>query len=389
MKSRTSSSYVHAFRSAFTFFASFSHPVTFLVLDNETSSELTTLFRSQKPSVRFQHVPPNNHRSNKAERAIQTTKNHFIAVLSSTHITFPPDRWPKLLPLAELTLNHLRKWHPNPSLSAWHGLRGSPHDFAAQPIHPPDQLVVIHDAPLKRASWARHGVRGFYLGPALSHYRSHICFVPKTGTTCISDSLAHFPDPLFPFEDIVPDAEPLPDPTSSRPHPAFDGLDLVDKSFVDPDLGVCTVISGAPCLSPSRRQPTSCRCTGGAHSSTQLSPCRHILRPTLALTHSYLTNCASFRRFRASRFLCRFIAYFSFSCRFAPSLRLVYLARQSQLQVFLCPTLPILSVPQLSPLSLPSLHFLSVLGICGCPFRVHHSAASLRLHSRPQLGRGR
>jgi hypothetical protein len=101
MKSRTSSSYVHAFRSTFTFFVSFSHPVTFLVLDNERSSELTTLFRSQKPPVRFQHVPPNNHRSNKAERAIQTAKNHFIAVLSSIHITFPPDRWPKLLPLAD------------------------------------------------------------------------------------------------------------------------------------------------------------------------------------------------------------------------------------------------------------------------------------------------
>ena len=102
MKSRTSSSYVHAFRSALNFFASFSHLVTFLVLDNETSYELTTLFGSQKPPVRFQHVPLNDHRSNKAERAIQTAKNHFIAVLSSTHITFPPDRWLKLLPLTEL-----------------------------------------------------------------------------------------------------------------------------------------------------------------------------------------------------------------------------------------------------------------------------------------------
>jgi hypothetical protein len=192
-------------------------------------------------------------------------------VLSSTHITFPPDRWPKLLPMAELTLNHLPKWHPKPSLSAWHGLRGFPHDFAAKPIHPPGQLVVIHDSPLKRASWARHGVRGFYLGPALSHYRSHNCFLPKTGATRISDSLAHFPDPLFPFEDIVPDAEPLPDPTSSRSHPAFDGLDLVGQSFVDPDLGVCTVVSGAP---PLFLQPL----TGNLATGPRLSPGWH---PTL------------------------------------------------------------------------------------------------------------
>ncbi len=71
---------------------------------------------------------------------------------------------------------------------------------------------------------------------------------PKTVPGCISDSLVHFPDPLFPFEAIVPDAEPLPDPTSSRPHQAFDGLDLIGKSFVDPDLGVCTVISDATLL---------------------------------------------------------------------------------------------------------------------------------------------
>jgi hypothetical protein len=28
--------------------------------------------------------------------------------LSACHITFPPNRWPDLLPATELTLNHLR-----------------------------------------------------------------------------------------------------------------------------------------------------------------------------------------------------------------------------------------------------------------------------------------
>ncbi len=114
---------------------------------------------------------------------------------------------------------------------------------------------------MKRASWARHGVGGFYLDHALSHYRSHICFIPKTGATRISD-------PLFPFADIVPDAEPLPDPTSSRPQLAFDGLNLVGKSFVNPDFGVCTVLSGAP---PIFLQPL----TGNLASGPRLPPGWH------------------------------------------------------------------------------------------------------------------
>jgi hypothetical protein len=109
MKSRHAASYVRAFKSVLKFFASLANPLTFLVLDNETSSELTALFRSQQFSLPFQHIPPLVHRVNKAECAVQTAKNHLISVLSSAHITFPPDRWPKLLASAELSLNHLRR----------------------------------------------------------------------------------------------------------------------------------------------------------------------------------------------------------------------------------------------------------------------------------------
>jgi hypothetical protein len=62
--------------------------------------------------------PPPNHRANRAERSIRTGKNHFIAVLSSCHITFPPNRWSDLLPASELTLNHLRHSSLDPNLSA-------------------------------------------------------------------------------------------------------------------------------------------------------------------------------------------------------------------------------------------------------------------------------
>jgi hypothetical protein len=142
-------------------------------------------------------------------------------VLSAAHISYPPNRWPALLPLTELTLNHLRPFARDRSISAWHGIQGQPLDFAAHPIHPAGQLVVAHDPPQQRASWAKHGTRGFYLSPALSHYRSHVVFIPSTLATRTTNQLDFFPDPLFTFEDATISAPP-PDPTSSRPSPTLD-----------------------------------------------------------------------------------------------------------------------------------------------------------------------
>ena len=94
---------------------------------------------------------------------------------------------------------------------------------------------------------------------------------PRQGPpACISDTLDHFPDPLFPFEDPASDPV-LPDPTSSRPNPAFDGTDLVGKTFLDPDLGLCTVVAPAQPLFLSPQ-------TGNLQPDPLLSPGWH---PTL------------------------------------------------------------------------------------------------------------
>ena len=42
--------------------------------------------------------------------------------------------------------------------------------------------------------WARHGLSGFYLGPAILHYRSHHVFVTATSATRITDTVAWFPE---------------------------------------------------------------------------------------------------------------------------------------------------------------------------------------------------
>jgi hypothetical protein len=57
------------------------------------------------------------------------------------------DLWDRLLPFAEITLNVMRSWRPDPSLSAWSGLHRLSYDFSAHPIHPPGQLCLAFSDP--------------------------------------------------------------------------------------------------------------------------------------------------------------------------------------------------------------------------------------------------
>ena len=57
------------------------------VLDNEISQTYKDDIRDSGMS--YQLVMPDDHRSNIAERAIQTWKNHFVGVLSGAAATFP------------------------------------------------------------------------------------------------------------------------------------------------------------------------------------------------------------------------------------------------------------------------------------------------------------
>ena len=57
------------------------HVVSHFILDNEISSDLKKAFDKYK--INFQCVPPNIHRRNAAERAIQTLKAHLISGLAT------------------------------------------------------------------------------------------------------------------------------------------------------------------------------------------------------------------------------------------------------------------------------------------------------------------
>ena len=194
LASRHHTAYISSFTRTIAFFTALGRIPFFLRLDNETSAPLDAFMKRQ--SIKIQYCPPGMHRSNRAERSIQTFKNHAIATLCTTSKDFPLTLWDRLLPQIELCLNHLHPYKPNPTISAYAGLHGGAHDFRANPIGPAGARILIHDKPSSRGSWAPHGVAGFYLGPALKHYRCFTVWSSSTNAVRITDTLAWFLDNL-------------------------------------------------------------------------------------------------------------------------------------------------------------------------------------------------
>ena len=103
----------------------------------------------------------------------------------------------EIVPQAEIVNTQLRPWSLNPRLNAWTGFRGAEYNHLAHPMSVFGMKVVIHEKPhIRGTSWSPHGKDGFYLAPALSHYRSWHVYVSETGGTRVSDTLAWFPEPF-------------------------------------------------------------------------------------------------------------------------------------------------------------------------------------------------
>ena len=155
-------------------------------LDNEVSHMM--MEEMDTNNITYQLTPAGNHGRNAAERAIQTFKNHFVAGLCSVHPRFPLHQWDKLLPQAELTLNLLRPSRLNPALSAHATLHGI-FQYSNTPLAPPGIRVLAHDLPSQRRSWAPHASEGFYLGPALNHYRCYRVWNVRTQFERVSETV--------------------------------------------------------------------------------------------------------------------------------------------------------------------------------------------------------
>jgi hypothetical protein len=146
-------------------------------LDNDASKLLKDYLYQQ--DITFQLVPPYSHRCNSAERAIRSFKDHLIAGLCSTDKSFPMHLLDRILPQAVITLNMLRTSRINPKLSAATHLFGQ-YDFNRAPMAPPGTRIIAHETPGRRRTWAPHGQDGWYIGPALEHYRCYTVYITKT-----------------------------------------------------------------------------------------------------------------------------------------------------------------------------------------------------------------
>jgi hypothetical protein len=58
---------------------------------------------------------------------------------------------------------------------------------------PPGTKVVVHEKPSQQGSWDPHRKLGWYLGPALEHYRCHRCHITTTNSKRTSNTVEFFP----------------------------------------------------------------------------------------------------------------------------------------------------------------------------------------------------
>ncbi len=114
--------------------------------------------------------------------------------------------WDYMMPQSELTLNLVRGSRINPKLSAWEQLKGR-YDFNKTPIAPPGVKILAHVRSTARRTWKSHALEGWYMGPAMEHYRCYTAYIPSTGKTRIVDTISWFPKkvamPIATKEDLM------------------------------------------------------------------------------------------------------------------------------------------------------------------------------------------
>ena len=137
-------------------------------------------------------VPPHDHRTNPAEKAIDTFKCHFISRLCSLDPLFPLHLWCRLLRDCEHTLNMLRSSRLHPHMSSYNHLEGI-FNYSTTPIAPPGLKTLVYETPTQRRTWAQHGVEGWYTGRAPDHYRNYTCFIPSTRGERTASTVSFFP----------------------------------------------------------------------------------------------------------------------------------------------------------------------------------------------------
>ena len=107
-----------------------------------------------------------------------------------------PCTWDETIQQINICLNLLRPSTDDPTISAYQGIFGTIYDFLPHPTAPVGTPVLIYRTPEERASWADHGVEGFFIGSVLNSYRSFSVYVTQPRNFRTTDTLAWFPEQL-------------------------------------------------------------------------------------------------------------------------------------------------------------------------------------------------
>ncbi len=170
-------------------------------MDNQWSEDLRDV--AVELDIHIEFISTEAKRANRAERAIRTAKNHIVATRAGFHPDFSHAFLDKCLPQIELALNVIHPFEYDNNISAYGGLYRAKFDFKRHPIAPLGCKVLTWDAPENRGSWADHGIKGMYTGPALSHFRSFNIWVPSTSALRIANTVWWFMAPIKPNQEFL------------------------------------------------------------------------------------------------------------------------------------------------------------------------------------------
>jgi hypothetical protein len=151
-----------------------------------------------------------------------------------------------------MTLNMCRRYRINPKLSAYQQIWGN-FDFNKTPMAPPGCKVIVHERTLERGAWATHGIKGFYIGPAMHHYRNYKAYIPETrGVAKPILTIEFFPDkvdmPSTSSADRLAAATEDLAAALEKPHPPMPFLDLgttIYLSFIERGRSRYIITKGA------------------------------------------------------------------------------------------------------------------------------------------------
>ena len=160
----------------------------------------------------FQLVPPNTHRSNTAEQAIHTFKEHFISIIAGVAHDFPRKFWDLLLSQTEVALIIIYKETLYPSRSAWPYFHG-PFNYDTTPLGSLGCNIIAHKNTGTRNSWDFCGTVGWNVGVAHQHYWCHTVVDKSTKAAQNSDIVEFRHHHL-----TLPDIPPTDRISTARPH---------------------------------------------------------------------------------------------------------------------------------------------------------------------------